>query len=273
MRAQPDRGPARPDPAAATRPARASPTTTTPPASGSNCPPSPSPTGRPRPPTCCVTSSACCPAPGSRCCFPRTGRPPPFCSAAWWAGAEVLLERRRDAELALVAAQHLADVEDVPEVAVLSLDAFGSARPRTCRSASPTTPPRCACTATSSGRRSPEPALDGLSVDDVLAAALDSAAAQGITGADRVLSKQTWGTTRRTDRRSAGRLRGRRVARAGRQRPTTQPGRGAWTPRRSPVSSPGSRRPRGPRRSRTCCGNRGAATPRTDTAARRSTRT
>ena len=42
--------------------------------------------------------------------------------------------------------------------------------------------------------RAPGPALDGRSVDDVLAAARASAAAQVLTGSDRVASTAAWDT-------------------------------------------------------------------------------
>ncbi|NKS96457.1 TIGR03089 family protein [Rhodococcus hoagii] len=44
---------------------------------------------------------------------------------AWWAGLEVTLEADPDADAALVTVDRLDDVADVPEIAVLSLDAFG----------------------------------------------------------------------------------------------------------------------------------------------------
>ncbi|MEN0135526.1 MAG: TIGR03089 family protein [Rhodococcus sp. (in: high G+C Gram-positive bacteria)] len=110
---------------------------------------------------------------------------------AWWAGAEVVLEPDADAEIALVTAQRLGDVEDVPEVAALSLDAFG--RPV------PDLPVGITDYATSVRVHGDQfrptvagPALAGKSVDDVLAAALASAESHGITGTDRVLSVEAW---------------------------------------------------------------------------------
>lgn len=109
----------------------------------------------------------------------------------WWAGAEVVLEPDADAEIALVSAAHLSDVEDVPEVAALSLDAFG--RPV------PDLPVGITDYATSVRVHGDQfrptvagPALAGKSVDDVLAAALASAETHGITGSDRVLSVEAW---------------------------------------------------------------------------------
>ncbi|MFD9669714.1 TIGR03089 family protein [Rhodococcus sp. NPDC059968] len=110
---------------------------------------------------------------------------------AWWAGAEVVLEADGEAAVALVSAQHLADVEDVPEVAALSLDAFG--RPV------PDLPVGITDYATSVRVHGDQfrptvagPALAGKSVDDVLAAALASAESEGITATDRVLSEEAW---------------------------------------------------------------------------------
>ncbi|WP_072687950.1 TIGR03089 family protein [Rhodococcus marinonascens] len=110
---------------------------------------------------------------------------------AWWAGADVVLEPDAGADVALVSAQHLAEVEDVPEVAALSLDSFG--RPV------PDLPVGITDYATSIRVHGDQfrptlagTALAGKSVDDVLAAAHASAAARGITGTDRVLSESAW---------------------------------------------------------------------------------
>ncbi|MET4609586.1 uncharacterized protein (TIGR03089 family) [Rhodococcus sp. PvR044] len=135
--------------------------------------------------------------PGARICvlLPAHWQSAAVLLGCWWAGAEVLLAPADDAELALVAADRLAEVEDVPEVAVLSLDAFG--RP------AEGLPIGVTDYATSvrvhgdqfrpdSGASS---ALDGMSIAEVLTAATDSAAAQSIGRADRVLSSSEWGTT------------------------------------------------------------------------------
>ncbi|MFC9555150.1 TIGR03089 family protein [Rhodococcus sp. NPDC056960] len=110
---------------------------------------------------------------------------------AWWAGAEVVLEPDADADVALVSARHLDDVGDVPEVAALSLDAFG--RPV------PDLPVGITDYATSVRVHGDQfrptvagPALAGKSVDDVLAAARASAESRGITATDRVLSVEAW---------------------------------------------------------------------------------
>ena len=70
----------------------------------------------------------------------------------WWIGAEAVLTADV-ADIALCTVDRLDEADSVVEpggeVAVLSLDAFGRPVP-TCRSASPTTPPRCGCMATRS---------------------------------------------------------------------------------------------------------------------------
>lgn len=113
---------------------------------------------------------------------------------AWWAGLEVTLEADPDADAALVTVDRLDDVADVPEVAVLSLDAFG--RPV------PDLPVGVTDYATAVRVHGDQfrpsgagpSALDGRSVDDVLSAARSAAAADGVTGSDRVLSTRSWST-------------------------------------------------------------------------------
>ncbi|MFC7447568.1 TIGR03089 family protein [Rhodococcus daqingensis] len=135
--------------------------------------------------------------PGARICvlLPAHWQSAAVLLGCWWAGAEVLLTPADDADLAMVSADRLAEVEDVPEVAVLSLDAFG--RP------AEGLPVGVTDYATSvrvhgdqfrpdSGARS---ALDGLSIAEVLTAATDSAAAQSIDRTDRVLSSAGWDTS------------------------------------------------------------------------------
>ena len=116
----------------------------------------------------------------------------------WWIGAEVVLGGgigRRAADVAMCTASRLPEADEVaPEVVALSLDAFG--RPV------PDLPAGVTDYATSVrvqadqivAERQPGPALDGRLVDDVLSAALDSAAAQQTTGDDRVLSTADWST-------------------------------------------------------------------------------
>jgi uncharacterized protein (TIGR03089 family) len=114
----------------------------------------------------------------------------------WWIGAEVVLSG--DADIALCTADRLPDGDDAVgagEVAVLSLDPFGK----------PAADLRIGVTdyATSvrvhgdqiSPERHPGSALDGRSVADTLAGAQASAAAQGFTAGDRVLSMAGWTTS------------------------------------------------------------------------------
>jgi uncharacterized protein (TIGR03089 family) len=113
----------------------------------------------------------------------------------WWIGAEVVMDG--DAEVALCTADRLADADAavcVGEIAVLSLDPFGK----------PVADLPVGLTDYATAVRvhgdqiSPEsrpgPALDGRTVADVLAAAQSSAAAQGFTGDDRVMSTAGWAT-------------------------------------------------------------------------------
>lgn len=113
---------------------------------------------------------------------------------AWWAGLEVTLDADPDADAALVTVDRLDDVADAPEVAVLSLDAFG--RPV------PDLPVGVTDYATAVRVHGDQfrptgpgaAALDGRSIADVLSAARAAAAAAGVTGTDRVLSTRAWET-------------------------------------------------------------------------------
>ncbi|QCQ92024.1 TIGR03089 family protein [Rhodococcus sp. SGAir0479] len=113
---------------------------------------------------------------------------------AWWAGLEVTLDADPDAEAALVTADRLGDVADVAEVAVLSLDAFG--RP------APDLPVGVTDYATAVRVHGDQfravagtgAALDGRSVDDVVAAARAAAGEQHVGAGDRVLSTRRWPT-------------------------------------------------------------------------------
>ena len=113
----------------------------------------------------------------------------------WWIGAEVVLTG--DADIALCTADRLSDADDAVgagEVAVLSLDPFGK----------PAADLPVGVTDYASAvrvhgdqivpERRPGPALDGRSVAEVLAAAEASAAAQGFTRGDRVMSTAGWTT-------------------------------------------------------------------------------
>ncbi|NMM84152.1 TIGR03089 family protein [Rhodococcus sp. SRB_17] len=109
----------------------------------------------------------------------------------WWAGCEVVLSPDSNAELAFVTEDRLDDVADVPEVAALSLDAFGKGLSDL--------PIGVADYATSirvhgdqfrsAGAGS---ALEGRTVAETLLAAQESAIARELTSADRVLSSQAW---------------------------------------------------------------------------------
>jgi uncharacterized protein (TIGR03089 family) len=114
----------------------------------------------------------------------------------WWIGAEVLLSG--EADIALCTADRLSDADDAVgagEVAVLSLDPFGKP--------AADVPVGVTDYATAvrvhgdqiTPERQPGPALDGRPVAEVLAAAHASAAAQGFTHDDRVMSTARWATT------------------------------------------------------------------------------
>jgi uncharacterized protein (TIGR03089 family) len=111
----------------------------------------------------------------------------------WWIGAEVVLSG--EADIALCTADRLSDADDAVgagEIAVASLDPFGKPVPDL--------PVGVTDYATAvrvhgdqlSPEPRPGPALEGRAVTEVLAAAEASAAAQGLTGDDRVLSMAHW---------------------------------------------------------------------------------
>jgi uncharacterized protein (TIGR03089 family) len=114
----------------------------------------------------------------------------------WWIGAEAVLDGSQS-DIALCTADRLPEADDavgVGEIAVLSLDPFGKPVPDL--------PVGVTDYATSvrvhgdqiSPERLPGTALDGRSADEILAAAQASAAAQGLTAGDRVLSTRSWET-------------------------------------------------------------------------------
>jgi uncharacterized protein (TIGR03089 family) len=119
---------------------------------------------------------------------------------AWWIGAEAVLDGPWDtaADVALCTATRLDEADTAigagGEVAVLSLDPFG--RPV------PDLPVGVTDYATAvrvhgdqvDPERHPGPALAGQSADEVLVACEQSAAAKGLTPADRVLSTAVWTT-------------------------------------------------------------------------------
>ncbi|PXX05712.1 uncharacterized protein (TIGR03089 family) [Mycolicibacterium moriokaense] len=118
----------------------------------------------------------------------------------WWIGAEVVLdgERQREgADIGLCTADRLSEADDAVgagEIAVLSLDPFGKP--------AADLPVGVTDYATSvrvhgdqiSPERHPGPALDGRSVTEVFVDAQASAAAQGFTASDRVMSTSDWAT-------------------------------------------------------------------------------
>ncbi|BBZ49196.1 TIGR03089 family protein [Mycobacterium heidelbergense] len=112
----------------------------------------------------------------------------------WWIGAEAVLAG--PADVALCTAERLdeadAAVDQGGEVAVLSLDPFG--RPA---ADLPIGVTDYATAVRVHGdqivpERGPGPALEGRSVDEVLADCESSAAARGLTSNDRVLSSASW---------------------------------------------------------------------------------
>ncbi|UGT38572.1 TIGR03089 family protein [Nocardia yamanashiensis] len=111
----------------------------------------------------------------------------------WWAGAEVVLHADPDAELALVTADRIDEAGDIPEIAALSLDPMGMPVKDL--------PVGITDYATSVRVHGDQfrpggvgCALDGMSVSAVLAEARKSAARQGFTAEDRVLSTTPWET-------------------------------------------------------------------------------
>ena len=115
----------------------------------------------------------------------------------WWVGSEVVLPGGTDltADIALCTFDRLDEADRAVgsgEIAVLSLDAFGKPVPDL-----PIGVTDYATSVRAHGdqvvpERNPGPALAGWSVTDVLAAAQASAAARGLTNADRVLSSSPW---------------------------------------------------------------------------------
>ena len=113
---------------------------------------------------------------------------------AWWAGAEVVLTADDTAELALVHGSRIDEAGDIPEILALSLDAFGKPVPDL--------PIGVTDYATSVRVHGDQfrptgagAALDGRSVEEVLAEARTRAQAHSLQTGDRVLSSLPWGTT------------------------------------------------------------------------------
>ncbi|MGK2880093.1 MAG: TIGR03089 family protein [Mycobacterium sp.] len=112
----------------------------------------------------------------------------------WWIGAEVVYG---DADIAFCTADRMDAADDAVgtgEVVVLSLDAFGKPVPNL-----PFGVTDYATSVRVHGDqiipgRFPGPALAGRSVDQLLAAARDSAERQGLRSGDRVVSSASWDT-------------------------------------------------------------------------------
>jgi uncharacterized protein (TIGR03089 family) len=117
----------------------------------------------------------------------------------WWIGAEAIPAPQSpgSADIALCTADRLAEADDAVaggEVAVLSLDPFGKPAPDL-----PIGVTDYATAVRVHGdqvvpERIPGPALDGDSVDEVLAQAQRSAERQHLRAGDRVMSDRTWST-------------------------------------------------------------------------------
>ncbi|MGY4710209.1 TIGR03089 family protein [Mycolicibacterium sp. CBM1] len=113
----------------------------------------------------------------------------------WWVGAEVVLTG--PADIALCTVDRLGEADEAVsggEVAVLSLDPFGKPVDDL-----PIGVTDYATAVRVHGdqyipERQPGPALEGRSVDDVLAAATASAATAALSSCDRVMSSAPWST-------------------------------------------------------------------------------
>ncbi|MGW0181572.1 TIGR03089 family protein [Nocardia sp. NPDC003345] len=111
----------------------------------------------------------------------------------WWAGTEVVLGPDPDAELVFAAADRLDETEDAAEVAALSLDPMGGpVRDLPIGVTDYATAVRVHGDQFLPGGAGA--ALDGLPVAEVLLVARKSAARQGLSETDRVLSSGTWDT-------------------------------------------------------------------------------
>ena len=115
----------------------------------------------------------------------------------WWAGAEAVLDSPGEADIALCTADRIDEADAaVPmgEIAVLSLDPFGKPVPDLAVGLTDYATAVRVHGDQIVPERHPGPALDGRSADEVIAAATESAAAQGFTASDRVMSSRTWAT-------------------------------------------------------------------------------
>lgn len=139
-------------------------------------------------------------APGDRVCvlMPAHWQTAAVLLGAWWLGCEVVLEADPadglDAQLAVVTADRLDEVDGIDEIAVCSLDAFGRAVPDL-----PPTMTDYASTVRlhgdhfSSSRISPDaPALGGRTIAEVLEDCRLVVDGLGLTAQDRLLSQRGW---------------------------------------------------------------------------------
>ncbi|MDT5017687.1 MAG: hypothetical protein QOD39_3847 [Mycobacterium sp.] len=114
----------------------------------------------------------------------------------WWIGSEVVLDNA-EADIALCTLDRLPDADDavgMGEIAVLSLDPFGKPVPDLAVGVTDYATAVRVHGDQISPERHPGAALDGRSVFEVLTGAQASAAAQGVTASDRVLSSARWDT-------------------------------------------------------------------------------
>ncbi|MBL1076220.1 TIGR03089 family protein [Nocardia sp. 2] len=111
----------------------------------------------------------------------------------WWAGTEVVLHADPDAELALVTAERIDEAGDIAEIAALSLDPMGMpVRDLPIGVTDYATSVRVHGDQFRPGGIGC--ALDNMSVSEVFEQARKSAARQGFTAEDRVLSTTSWET-------------------------------------------------------------------------------
>jgi uncharacterized protein (TIGR03089 family) len=122
----------------------------------------------------------------------------------WWIGAEVLIGAGDDihvADVAMCTAATLPEADaaigPAGEVVALSLDPFGRPVAELPRGVTDYATSVRVQADQIVAERQPGPSLAGRSADNVLGWALDSAAAQAISGRDRVLSTAAWDTDTR----------------------------------------------------------------------------
>lgn len=112
----------------------------------------------------------------------------------WWAGGEVVIGADDSADVAMVSGDRLDEAPEADEVLAFSLDAFGKAVPDL-----PLGMTDYATSVRVHGDQfraagSGSAALDGRSVDEVLATARERAGARSWTASDRVMSSESWTT-------------------------------------------------------------------------------